>query len=117
MRELLRAAVQFACEVNIYATERILEALAAERPMLDDPLPAGYTLDDDDFHGFSFGYDMAPFMEQTRDDIREMAKQTRTPLQLLTEPLVDAPIAPGDRIFGACLTCAHNPCTCPSSSS
>lgn len=42
MRDLIRAAAQFACEVTIYAAERILEYLAARRPMHDDPLPEGH---------------------------------------------------------------------------
>jgi hypothetical protein len=42
MTELLRAAVYFACEVNIYISRRILESLAAERPMHDEPLPDGH---------------------------------------------------------------------------
>lgn len=41
MRDLLRATIQFACEVTIYACERILETLAAGRPDMDDPLPDG----------------------------------------------------------------------------
>lgn len=43
MRDLTRATIQFACEVTIYACERILEHLAAERPNMDDPLPDGHT--------------------------------------------------------------------------
>jgi hypothetical protein len=38
MRALLRAVIQFVCEVQIYACERILENLNAERPNIDDPL-------------------------------------------------------------------------------
>lgn len=46
MRDLVSAAMRFACEVTIYAAERILEALDAQRPMHDDPLPDGHS----DFH-------------------------------------------------------------------
>jgi hypothetical protein len=52
MRDLMRAVVQFACEVTIYASERILETLAAERPLHDEPLPDDFVPDElwvDDF--------------------------------------------------------------------
>lgn len=42
MRDLARTVAQFACEVTIYAAERILEALAAQRPLHDEPLPDGH---------------------------------------------------------------------------
>jgi hypothetical protein len=72
-------------------------------------MPAGYTPGPiDNFTGFNFGTDISPYLEQNRKDIRRMAEQTDTPLQL-----IDTPVAPGDRIFGACLRCANNPCTCP----
>lgn len=46
MRDLVRAVTQFACEVTIYVAERIIEALATERPMMDDPLPENHVPDE-----------------------------------------------------------------------
>lgn len=55
MRELLKATMQFVCEIGIYTFERILEHLESDRPNIDDPLPAGYTAGPiDDFSGYSF---------------------------------------------------------------
>jgi hypothetical protein len=52
----VKAALRFLCEVHIYAWERVLERLDAERPMIDDPLPAGYMHGPiDDFSGFDLG--------------------------------------------------------------
>lgn len=43
MRDLARAIIQLACETAIYACNRTLQQLAARRPGIDDPLPAGHT--------------------------------------------------------------------------
>lgn len=39
MRDWIRAA----CEIVIYAAERILEVLDTQRPLHDEPLPEGHT--------------------------------------------------------------------------
>lgn len=46
MRDLIRSAFQLGCEVTIYVLERVLEALAAERPMHDEPLPENFVPDE-----------------------------------------------------------------------
>jgi hypothetical protein len=51
MNELAKAAIQFACEATIYIAQRIRESVLAQRPMHDDPLPAGYT-PSDEFTGY-----------------------------------------------------------------
>lgn len=71
MKPLARALIRFACEATIYASQSILEALDAQRPMLDDPLP------DDPWQQAQ--YHLADYLEQHRDDIRRLAEQTDTP--------------------------------------
>lgn len=69
MRDLIRAAIQYACEAVIYACSRVLEHLAAERPMLDDPLPDTMPGTIDDFSGYRFG------LQLTADDYADLGQR------------------------------------------
>lgn len=113
MSELARAVLQFACETTIYACNRILEQLHAHRPLHDEPLPGRMECDGPDqtapLPGWSLPADdtsIRDLIDACRGDVRAMADQTAVPA-----------IYYGDHVFGACLWCGNQPCTCPSAGS